>query len=370
VSDQETTTMTTGNIIGVDPHRRRFTATILDERGLALATEHFSNDTAGYLDSVEWAKDHGAIDRWGIENAASFGRHLSEFLIADGFDVRDVPPHRTARRGRGRHEGKSDIIDSHRIAHETQSNPQLSRAFKRSQPDQLDPVREQMALWHNARKSLTRVRVQLLGEIDMLIHELPEHLRTPITACKTVRAKVTAFKRADWDLEALSPSTGLRVRLIAGRIDMLEQVLDEDKTAAAELARLVADSGSTLTELVGIAPRAAAEILIETGEIARFTEAGFARYTGTAPVPASSGEGGGQPVRHRLSRGGNRRLNAALHRMAMIQLRFEPRARALYDNARAGGHTKREAMRILKRHLASVVYRTMRRDAQRTLALT
>lgn len=80
--------------------------------------------------------------------------------------------------------------------------------------------------------------------------------------------------------------------------------------------------------------------------------------------------GTNQPVRHRLSRGGNRKLNAAIHRIAMIQLRYEPHARALYDQAQARGPTRREAMRILKRHLAGVIYRTMLRDAQRAAALT
>jgi hypothetical protein len=61
--------------------------------------------------------------------------------------------------------------------------------------------------------------------------------------------------------------------------------------------------------------------------------------------------------------GGNRKLNATIHRMAMIQLRFEPRARTLFDHARNNGHTRRESMRILKRHLAAVIYRTMLRDA-------
>ena len=49
----------------------------------------------------------------------------------------------------------------------------------------------------------------------------------------------------------------------------------------------------------------------------------------------------------------------AIPRMAMIQLRCEPRARILVDNAMSRGHAQREAMRILKRHLASVLYRTM-----------
>ncbi len=91
--------------------------------------------------------------------------------------------------------------------------------------------------------------------------------------------------------------------------------------------------------LVGIAPRAAAEIIVEVGDIRRFTEAGFARPNGTAPIPASSGEGENAPIRHRLSRGGNRRLNAAIYRIAMIQLHYEPRARQIHDQARANGHT-------------------------------
>ena len=227
-----------------------------------------------------------------------------------------------------------------------------------------------MALWHNARRSLTRVRVQLLGEIDMLIHELPERLRAPITGPKTVRAKINAFTKTSSDPAEETPATALRLQLIAARIDMLQRVLDEDKTATAALTELVAASGSTLTDLVGIAPRAAAEILIETGDIDRFTQAGFARYTGTAPVPASSGEGPNRPIRHRLSRGGDRKLNAAIHRIAMIQLRYEPRARTLFDNALARGHTRREAMRILKRHLASVIYRTMLRDTRHAKGLT
>jgi hypothetical protein len=40
----------------------------------------------------------------------------------------------------------------------------------------------------------------------------------------------------------------------------------------------------------------------------------------------------------------------------------EPRAKTLYANARAHGHTKNETRRILKRHLSDVVYRRMIRD--------
>ena len=48
--------------------------------------------------------------------------------------------------------------------------------------------------------------------------------------------------------------------------------------------------------------------------------------------------------------------------MAITQLRCEPRAQAIYSNARANGHTKKEARRILKRHLSDVIYRRMIHD--------
>jgi transposase len=121
-------------------------------------------------------------------------------------------------------------------------------------------------------------------------------------------------------------------------------------------------SPTTLEQLRGLSTVSVAELLVEVGDPRRFTEGGFARFNATAPLAASTAEGPGEPVRHRLNPGGNRRVNAILYRMAITQLRCEPRAQALYANARAHGHTKKEARRILKRHLSDVVYRRMIRD--------
>jgi transposase len=361
--------MATGNVVGVDPHRQTFTATVLDARGGEIDHAHFPNTTAGHTDVAAWARSHGPIERWGIEGASGLGRHLAEFLVQRDFDVRDVPPHKTSVRQRGRHEGKSDRLDSHRVAAETQTNPRLAHAFKHSTPAAPDATRDRISLWHNARKSLTKIRVQLLGELDALVHDLPEQLRRQLPTMKTVRARVNSLTALD-TTAITDPTVLLRLQLINHRVALLRDVLEQDKVAAAELATLVGQTESTLTDIVGIAPRAAAEILVETGDIRRFTEAGFARFNGTAPIPATSGEGPDEPVRHRLSRGGNRRLNATIHRIAMIQLRYETRARTLHDRARANGHTRREAMRILKRHLSDAIYRTMLRDARQQPLLT
>jgi hypothetical protein len=97
-----------------------------------------------------------------------------------------------------------------------------------------------------------------------------------------------------------------------------------------ELVALVHASGSTLDRRCGLSTRSVAELLAEVGDPRRFTEGRFARVSGSAPLPASTAEGPGEPIRHRYNPGGNRRVNAILHRMAVTQLRCELRAQALY----------------------------------------
>jgi hypothetical protein len=84
-----------------------------------------------------------------------------------------------------------------------------------------------------------------------------------------------------------------------------------EREASRELGALTRRAGSTLSELCGIADRSDAELLVETGDPRRFAgEGGFARFNGTAPLPASSAEGDDEPKRRRLNRGRNRRINA------------------------------------------------------------
>jgi hypothetical protein len=74
-------------------------------------------------------------------------------------------------------------------------------------------------------------------------------------------------------------------------------------------------------------------------------------------------------TRHRLSRSGNRQLNAALHRIALTQARLHPDAQALLARRRANGDGGLEALRVLKRHLSNVVYRALKADATIELQL-
>jgi transposase len=360
-----------GLVLGADPHKRTVTATVLDERGGVLGTATFRVSGEGHRQMEAWALEFGPIERWGIEGATGIGRHTSMFLIRQGHDVRDVCPTRTNDGGRRRGQGKSDVIDSVVIARETQADPCLPVAFKRADGDAgPDATLELIGLWHKARRSLLKARQHLLNEAEALLGDLPEEIRAGLPDTSDVRTRLRALARSD-RTTTVDPATGLRLRLLADHTATIAALDAKDHDAAGELRVLIARHRSTLSALCGIAERSVAELLVEVGDPRRFAgEGGFARFNGTAPLPASSAEGDGEPRRHRLNEGGNRRVNAVLHRMADTQLRCEPRARTIYDDARRHGHTKKEAMRVLKRHLSNVVYRNMLRDANTNACLT
>lgn len=98
----------------------------------------------------------------------------------------------------------------------------------------------------------------------------------------------------------------VRAELDRARIGRLRQLDDEIKELERRIGALVEASASSLLSIVGISGLTAARILGEVGDVRRFpTSSTFASVTGTSPIPASSG----RTERHRLNRGGNRRLN-------------------------------------------------------------
>ena len=352
-----------GNVVGIDPHKQTLTATVVDPRGGIVASEHFRVSGGGHRALEAWARQFGAIARWGVENAAGWGRHTAIFLVGRGYDVRDVCANRTPRSDRARQRGKSDTLDCERIARETLAHSLLPKAFKRAGADQgPDELHQLLSLWHNRRRSILTSRQHLVGEAEYLLCELPLELREQLPDRTSVRPRLAALQRRN-RRRRYDPPTRLRLQLLDVYYQQIQALDREEKQVVAALDALVRQSGSTLGELCGLCTRSVAELLVETGDPRRFTEGGYRRFNGTAPLPASTAEGPGEPVRHRYNPGGNRRINAVLHRMAVTQLRCEPRAQAIYANARANGHTKKEARRVLKRHLSDLVYRRMIRDA-------
>ena len=154
----------------------------------------------------------------------------------------------------------------------------------------------------------------------------------------------------------LPPTTRRRVAL--DQLSSCRALTVQIRELEREIRGLMRALAPELMALPGCSALCAAHLVGQTGGASRFSgEAAFAMHVGTAPLPVSSGKS----QRHRLNRTGNRRLNCAIHMIAVTQTRMHPPAIAFMERKRSEGMSTREALRCLKRHLSRVVFKTMLR---------
>ena len=127
------------------------------------------------------------------------------------------------------------------------------------------------------------------------------------------------------------------------------------------LTRLTTETSPTLREGFGVGAHTAAQMLIIFGDTPDRirSEAALATLCGACPIPASSGMTTG---RHRLYRGGHRHANAALHRTVVVRMRLHQPTVDDVARRTAGGRTRREIIRCLKRFLAREIYQRVMAD--------
>jgi transposase len=244
------------------------------------------------------------------------------------------------------HGRKTDPADAVSIAVAARSAPDLREVA----------VEDHAVVLHlltNRREDLVRVRTQTINRLHWLLADL-----IPAGASRNLTAS-----RATALLGQVTPTGMPAVTRHKLASDLIADVCDLDRRIAAVEERItsaVSQSKTTLVKLFGLGPVLAAKLLGEVGDVRRFpTKHHFAAHTGTAPLEASSG----QVVRHRLSRAGDRKLNHALHLMAIVQIRHPTAGQAYYRRKRAEGKAPKEALRCLKRRLSDAVYRCLLADA-------
>ncbi len=336
-------------IIGMDPHKRSATIEVVDERGQVRAAGRYGTDKAGYGEMLAAGREHP--DRvWAVEGCNGIGKHIAHRLVHDGETVVDVPPKLSAQvrvfaTGNGR---KTDPVDAHSVAMVALRTPDLVRV-------QVDPELVVMGMLVDRRDELGRARTQTINRLHRVLLELFPGGAKQFLSSQQARALIATIKPRD-----IVGKT--RRRLAVELIGELEGIDKKIKTAEKDLKELVIARGSTLMDRHGIGPSGAARLLSDVGDIRRFADRDrFASWNGNAPLDASSGD----QKRHRLSRAGNRRINRALHIMAVVQLRNSTKGRAYFNAKKAAGKTSMESMRALKRRLSNIVYARMVEDQNR-----
>lgn len=341
------TTLHSGTIFGgIDTHADTIHVAAIDPWGRELDDKEFATTPTGYHDALVFLAGLGGVAAVGIEGTSSYGTGITRVAREWGLEVFEViRPERAVRR----REGKSDPLDAYQAAHAVLSG----RATAAAKSSQITALR---AL-HNARRSAVKARAAAQVQIGQQLITSPVALREKyrtLTAGRLIKALAACRPGVHTDTEERLVLTALK------SLAQRHQTLSKEIAALdAELSALIGQTAPHLLHLHGVGNTTAAQLLITVGgnpDRLR-SEASFAALCGTAPVPASSGK----TTRHRLSRGGDRRANNALHTIAVARMRNHPPTKAFVQRQRDKGRSTPETLRILKRAIAREMFKQLTR---------
>lgn len=345
-------------VIGVDTHARNHAVSILAcPTGEIIDEAQFPATAAGLSRAVSWAGRRTGGDTavlWVIEGTGTYGARLARAATDAGYTVVEAP-RMNARANRGI--GKSDPLDARRIA--AAALPLQDTQLREPRAD--DGVRAAVKVLLASRDHMSTERTATINALTALLRivELGIDVRRPLTA--TQITTIAAWRGRDEDL-ATATARGEAIRL-GKRVAALDDELKDITTRITYLVRQSPAGG--LLDQPGIGPITAAVALTSWSHLGRIrSEAAFASLSGTNPIPASSGN----TVRHRINRGGDRRLNRALHMAVVTRMRMDPRTRTYVERRTTEGRTLREIRRCLKRYLAREIYRHLNTAARAELA--
>jgi transposase len=333
-------------VVGIDPHKQSHTAVAIDgATGQVRGERTVRARSGGYEQLVAWARGLDEDRVFAVEDCRHVSGGLERHLIARGErTVRVAPKLMATHRRSDRTFGKSDPIDAKAVAVAALRHPHLPGA-------RLAGPEREIGLLAAHREDLVTERTRACNRLRWLVHDIDPDL----VPAKGVLDRDVALARLRSALAGLAPS--VEVSICLELIEAIGRINVRERELARQIERRVRQVAPALLEIPGCAALTAAKLVAEIANVERFaTEARFAMHAGVAPLPASSGAS----HRHRLSRRGNRQLNAALHRIAITQLRVHEPARAFVARKRAEGMSNREALRCLKRQLARRVFTTMR----------
>jgi transposase len=334
------------NTIGIDPHKRVNEAFAIDRQGQEVGRWRGPNDASGWTELQVWASQLGSERQFGVEGAGSLGRGLAQHLLGGQELVYEVNPRWTAMvRVRARRSDKSDRLDARAVAlFVRQEAPDLPRVEAEDETVALDVLATE-------REAAVGEATRLQNQIHALLQQLDPHYRDLLPSMKTPSglARLKGFEPTP-DASVAQQARAASVRRLALRLELaLAQVDDLSK----QIAVLASPRFTPLTEICGVGVLTAGILAGILGPGRRFAnDAELAKFAGAAPIETSSAE----RIRHRLNRGGNRRLNAVLYRIVLTQARYSRQARAYLDRRMSEGRTRKEAFRALKRYVIRAIF--------------
>jgi transposase len=330
-------------IAGVDTHKEFHVVVVLDELGRKLDTATFPTTARGYRDLTGWVSGFGEVLALGVEGTASWGAGLCRHLRARGLNVIEVnQPDRHQRRRRG----KSDRLDAEMAARAVLAGDATAS------PKAGDGPVEALRQLRLARTGAMKARTAAANQLHSVCDTAPDQIRAQLRRLTTRRKVALATRYRPGDPLTATGGAKRALVTVARRWATLDAEIAELDRAIKTILDAIA---SPLLARHGVGYETAGALLCTAGDNPEriTTEASFASLCGTAPVPISTGNS----HRRRLNRAGDRRGNSALWTIVMVRLRSRHAPTVAYLERRiAEGHSKRDAIRCLKRFVAREVY--------------
>jgi transposase len=329
---------------GIDSHKDTIHVAVITATGRPVGDQEFPTTETGYRQAVAWLHEHGPLHAVGVEGTSSYGTGICAALTDAGVMVVEVNRTRAAER---RKRGKTDPLDAYRAARSVLSGEAATDPKRAS----IEPLR---AL-NVARRSAVKAQQAAWRQIGSLLVNAPAPLRDRLRGLTRAALLTTLVATRPHlvhdpdqaDILLALRSLARRHRDLAEEITTLEERLRDRVTAA----------NPGLMAIKGVGPVVGAQLLLTAGDNPNRlrSSASFAALCGTAPIPVSSG----RTDRYRLSRGGDRAANAALHHIVKVRMTYDPATRAYRDARIERGWTKQAVFRALKRAVAREIHRAL-----------
>jgi transposase len=339
-------------MIGTDSHKRTHTVVALDDVGRRIGELTVPATTDGHLKLLAWSVQWDQVS-FALEDCRHLTRRLERDLLGVGTRVVRVPTRLMAgARRSGREPGKSDPIDAEAVALAALRHDGLPVA-------ELDGPAREVRLLVDHRRDLVAERTRIQSRLRWYLHELDPTLAVPSRGLRR-------FCVMDSLAELLADRDGVLARVSREQLARCRELTMQINQLERELRALMRRLAPTLLALPGCGVLSAATLFAETAGARRFrSKDAYARFTGTAPIPAWSGNTAGKV---RLNRGGNRTANCALHMIALTQTRGIGPGAAYVEKLHAAGKTHTEALRLLRRRVSDAVFAALRADEPRAAA--
>jgi transposase len=336
-------------VVGVDTHLdEHVLAVVASPSGAVVAKRSVHASARGYASAYRFALEAAAGARvWAIEGTGSYGAGLVRYLVGRGETVLEtsrVPQSERSLRG------KDDALDAVRTARAALASETLALPRRGER-------REALRLLLVARRSAVDVRREALGQLRGVIVTAPDGLREELRTLPVGKLLERCGRlRRSSAMSADEVASRLVLRSLAHRI---QAATVEAAELEREMLSHVRALAPALLDEAGVGPIVAAQLIVAWSHRGRLrSEACFARLAGVAPVPASSGK----TTRQRLSRGGDRQLNRALHTVVLHRRQHDAATRNYIERRIAEGKSRRDATRLLKRYLARHLYRLLQQQ--------